>query len=48
MFINYLIDSVYKIDENYYPQVFLEECKHVVKANITDEKEIFSDGSDDS
>ena len=26
-----LIDSVYKKDKNYYPQVFLEECKYVVK-----------------
>ena len=26
-----LIDSVFRIDENYCPQVFLEECKYVVK-----------------
>ena len=26
-----LVDSVYKKDKNYYPQVFLEECKYVVK-----------------
>ena len=26
-----LIDSVYKKDKNYYPEVFLEECKHVIK-----------------
>ena len=26
-----LIDSVYKKDKNYYRQVFLEECKYVVK-----------------
>ena len=26
-----LTDSVYKKDKNYYPQVFLEECKYVVK-----------------
>ena len=26
-----LIDSVYKKDRNYYPEVFLEECKYVVK-----------------
>ena len=25
-----LIDSVYKKDKNYYPQVFLEKCKSVV------------------
>ena len=26
-----LIDSVFRTDKNYYPQVFLEECKYVVK-----------------
>ena len=26
-----LVESVYKEDKNYYPQVFLEECKCVVK-----------------
>ena len=26
-----LIDSVFRTDKNYYPEVFLEECKHVVK-----------------
>ena len=26
-----LIDSVYRTGKNYYPQVLLEECKHVVK-----------------
>ena len=26
-----LIDSVFRTGKNYYPQVFLEECKHVVK-----------------
>ena len=26
-----LIDSVYRKDKNYYPEVFLEECKYVVK-----------------
>ena len=26
-----LIDSIYRKDKNYYPQVFLEESKHVVK-----------------
>ena len=26
-----LIDSVSRTGENYYPQVFLEECKYVVK-----------------
>ena len=46
-----LIDSVYRKDKNYYPQVFLEECKYVVKEKkmskfITDNKEISSDDSD--
>ena len=27
-----LIDSVSKIGKNYHPQVFLEECKYIVKA----------------
>ena len=26
-----LINSVFKTSKNYYPQVFLEECKYVVK-----------------
>ena len=26
-----LIDSVFKTDKNYYPQVFLGECKYVIK-----------------
>ena len=26
-----LIDSVYRKDKNYYPEVFLEEYKHVIK-----------------
>ena len=36
--------------KNYYRQVFLEECKYVVKENmfIKVELEIFSDESDDS
>ena len=46
-----LIDSVYKKDKNYYPQVFLEEFKYVVKEKkkskfITDNIEISSDDSD--
>ena len=46
-----LIDSVYRKDKNYYPQVFLEECKYVFKEKkmskfITDNKEISSDDSD--
>ena len=43
-----MIDSVYKKDKKYYPQVFLEECKYVVKEKkkskfITDKIEISSD-----
>ena len=26
-----LIDSVFRTEKNYYPQVYLEECKYVVK-----------------
>ena len=42
-----MIDSVFRTGKNYYPQVFLEECKYVVKENkykyITDDIEISSD-----
>ena len=43
-----LVDSVYRKDKDYYPQVFLEECKYVVKEKkmpeyITDDIEISSD-----
>ena len=46
-----LINSVFRIGNNYYPQVFLEECKHVVKEKkmpkyITGNMEISSDDSD--
>ena len=46
-----LINSPYKKDKNYYPQVFLEECKYVVKEKktsefATDDIEISSDDSD--
>ena len=48
-----LIDSVYIKDKNSYPQVFLEKYEHVVRKKkrsylITDDMEIYSDGSDDS
>ena len=26
-----LIDSVFKMSKNYYPQMFLKECKYIVK-----------------
>ena len=46
-----LIDSVYKKDKNYYPQLFLGKCKYVVQEKrmsifISDNIEISSDDSD--
>ena len=46
-----MIDSVYRKDKDYYPQVFLEECKCIVKEKkkskfITDNVETSSDDSD--
>ena len=43
-----LIDFVFRTDKNYYPQVFLEEYKYVVKENkipkyIIDNIKIYSD-----
>ena len=43
-----MIDSVSRTRKNYYPQVFLEECKYVVKEKkilkyIVDDTEISSD-----
>ena len=43
-----VINSVFRTDNNYYPRVFLEECKHVVKEKampeyITDDTDISSD-----
>ena len=43
-----LIDSVFRTGNNYYPQVFLVECKHVVKEKkmseyIIDDIKISSD-----
>ena len=49
-----MIDFVFRIVKSYYPQVFLEECKFVVKETkmpvyITGDIEISSDsGRDDS
>ena len=48
-----LIDSVYKMGKNYYPQVFLEECKYIVKEKktkryISDYVEITLNDFDDS
>ena len=45
----FLIDSVFRTSKNYYPQVFSEECKYVVKEKkkipnyIIDDIEISSD-----
>ena len=41
-----VIDSVYIKDENYYPQVFLEKYKHVLRRkkmsySVTDDIEIY-------
>ena len=46
-----MIDSVFKLSKNYYPEVFLEECKYIVKEKrishyISDELEISSDDSE--
>ena len=46
-----MIDSLYKKDKNYYPQVLLEECKYVVKEKkkskfVTDHIENSTDDSD--
>ena len=46
-----MIDSVYRIGKNYYPQVLLKECKYVVKEKkkpeyIIEDKEISSIDSD--
>ena len=50
MFISNLIDSVFRTGKNYYPSVFLEECKYIVKEKkmpeyIADDIEISSDSS---
>ena len=47
-----LIDSVYRIGKNFYPQLILEECKYVVKEKkmskyIADNIEISSDDSNE-
>ena len=44
------LDSALKIDENYYPQLFLKECKcieRMVIRYIIDDLESFSDDSDE-
>ena len=47
-----LLDSVYKEDNKYYPLVFFEECKYVVKEKkihnyFTDYEEISSDSNEE-
>ena len=45
------LDSALKKDENYYPQVFLKECKYIenkVNRHIVDDLESSSDDFDDS
>ena len=45
------LDCALKKDENYYPQVFLKECKYIKKKvirHIIDDLESSSDDSDDS
>ena len=45
------LDSALKGDENYYPQVFLKECKYINKKvirHIIDDLGSFSDYSEDS
>ena len=48
-----LIDSAFRTDKKYYPQVFLEECKYVIKEKkipkyIIDNAEISSDSDRDN
>ena len=43
-----MINSVFRTGNNYYPQVFLEQCKYVIKEKkiskyITDNRETSSD-----
>ena len=41
-----MIDSVFKTGKHFFPQVFLEECRYVIKKipkYIIDDLEIFSD-----
>ena len=48
-----LLDSVFRTGKNYYPQVFLEECKYFVKEKkipkyIIDDIEISSDSDEEN
>ena len=45
-----ILNSAFKKDDNYYPQVFLKECKYIEKKvvrHITDDLESSSDDSDE-
>ena len=47
-----MLDSNFKTDKNYYPQVFLKECQYVIKEKkshnyITDDVEISSDSDEE-
>ena len=46
------LDSALKIDENFYPQLFLKDCKYINKKNVVrliiDDLESSSEDSDDS
>ena len=45
------LENGFKKDVNYYPQVFLKECKYIEKKvirHISEDIEFFSDDSDDS
>ena len=48
-----LIDSIFRTGNNYYPKVFLEECKYDIKEikihnYINDDAEISSDSDEDN
>ena len=38
----YLINFVFRMGKNYYPQVFLEECKYIYKKKKKKKKRRFS------
>ena len=45
-----ILNSAFKKDDNYYPQVFLKECKYIEKKvvrHISDDLESSSDDSDE-
>ena len=48
-----MLDSIFRIGKNYYPQVFLEEYKYVIKEKnihsyIIDDVEISSDSDEET